>query len=73
MPVNRQPINGVAIFILAIGISHVVPHVNRVVHRLREATSDRLRDAENAIQSLGAKKRIMNEVMPHPIDVRIHH
>jgi len=34
MPINRQPINRVAIFILSIRIPFVVLHVNRVIHRL---------------------------------------
>lgn len=71
--INRQPIDGVAIFILAIGITLVVLHVNGVVHRLGETASDRLCDAENAIQSVRAKERIVNEIVPHPVDVRIHH
>ena len=48
-------------------------HVHGVVHRLREAAGDRLCDSKNAIQSLGAEERIVNEVVPHPVDVRIDH
>ena len=48
-------------------------HVHGVVHRLREAAGDRLCDSKNAIQSLGAEEGIVNEVVPHPVDVRIDH
>src|SRR6187551_2174823 len=48
-------------------------HVHGVVHRLREAACDRLCDSKNAIESLGTEERIVNEVVPHPVDVRIDH
>ena len=48
-------------------------HVHGVVHRLREAAGDRLCDSKNTIQSLGAEEGIVNEVVPHPVDVRIDH
>jgi len=48
-------------------------HVHSVVHRLRKAASNRLCDAKNAIQGIGAEERIVNEVVPHPVDVRIDH
>src|SRR5438046_6401564 len=48
-------------------------HVHGVVHRLGETAGDRLRDSKQAIEKLRPEKRVMNEVVPHPIDVRIHH
>src|SRR4029077_20198339 len=48
-------------------------HMHGVVHRLRETTSDGLSDSKKAIEQLRAEKRVMNEVVPHPVDVRIHH
>jgi hypothetical protein len=48
-------------------------HMHGVVHRLRETAGDRLRDSKQAIEQLRAEKRVMNEVVPHPVDVRIHH
>jgi hypothetical protein len=73
VPINGQPINGITFFVLAIGIPLVMLHVHDVVHRLREATGDGLCDSKNAIQRLGAEERIVNEVVPHPVDVRIDH
>ena len=71
--INGQPINGIAFFVPVIGISLVMLHVHGVVHRLRETAGNGLCDSKNAIQSLGAKERIVNEVVPHSVDVRIHH
>jgi len=48
-------------------------HVHGIVHRLRETAGDRLCDAENAIQRLRAEEWVVNEVVPHPVDVRIDH
>src|ERR1700758_11332 len=73
MSVDRQPINRVAIFILAVRVPFMMPHVHRVVHRLRKTTRDRLRDSKQTIQELGTEKRIMNEIVPHPVDVRVDH
>ena len=73
MSVDRQPIDRVAIFILAIRVPLVMLHVHRVVHRLRKAAADRLRDSKQTIQEFGAEKRIMNEIVAHPVDVRVDH
>ena len=48
-------------------------HMHGVVHRLREAAGNRLRDSKQTIEQVGAEERVMNEVVPHPVDVRIHH
>src|SRR5213080_2813664 len=48
-------------------------HMHGVVHGLRKTTRDGLSDSKKAIKKLRAEKRVMNEVVPHPIDVRIHH
>ena len=47
--------------------------MHAVVHRLGKTAGDRLRDSKQAIEQLRAEKRVMNEVVPHPVDVRIHH
>jgi hypothetical protein len=47
--------------------------VHGVVHRLRETAGDGLSDSENAVQGLRAEERIVNEVVPHPVDIRIDH
>src|SRR5207249_1268552 len=73
MTVDRQPINSVAIFILSIRISLVMLHVDGVVHCLRKATCDRLRDCKQTIQQFRAEERVVNEVVPHAVDVRIDH
>ena len=39
-------------------------HMHCVVHRLRETTSDGLRDSKKAIEELRSEKRVMNEVVP---------
>src|SRR4026207_244852 len=48
-------------------------HMHGVVHRLRKTTSDGLSESKKAIEKLRAEKRVMNEVVPHPVDVRIDH
>ncbi len=48
-------------------------HVHGVVHRLGKTTSDGLSDSKKAIEKLRSEKRVMNEVVPDAIDVRIHH
>ena len=48
-------------------------HMDGVVHRLREAAGDRLRDSKQAIEKVRAEKRVMDEIVPHPVDVRIDH
>jgi hypothetical protein len=48
-------------------------HVHGVVHGLRKTTSDGLSDSKEAIEKLRSEKRVMNEVVPDAIDVRIHH
>src|SRR5437762_8583592 len=73
MSIDRQPIDRVAIFILAVRVPLVMLHVHRVVHRLRKAAADRLRDSKQTIQEFGTEKRIMNKIVPHPVDVRVDH
>src|SRR5215471_2912911 len=48
-------------------------HMHGVVHRLRETAGDRLRYPEQTIQQLRSEERIMNKIVPHPVDVRIYH
>src|SRR5215211_2070852 len=48
-------------------------HMHGVVHGLRKTTSDGLSDSKKAIEKLRPEKRVMNEVVPDAIDVRIHH
>ena len=48
-------------------------HMHGVVHGLRKTTSDGLSDSKKAIEKLRSEKRVMNEVVPDAIDVRIHH
>ena len=71
--VYRQPIDCVTAFILSIRVSLVMPHMHRIVHRLRKAAGDRLRDSKQAIEQSRTEKRVMNKVVPYAIDVRIHH
>jgi len=71
--VDRQPIDCVTFFILPVGVPLVMLHMHGVVHCLREAAGDRLRNSKQAIDKLRSKKRVMNEVMSHPVDIRIHH
>ena len=73
MSVDRQPINRIAIFILAVRVPFVVPHVHRIVHRLRKTTRDRLRDSKETIQSLRTEERVVNKIVPYPVDIRIDH
>src|SRR2546423_2744085 len=47
-------------------------HMHAVVHCLRKTTSDGLSDSKKAIEKLRSEKRVMNEVVPDAIDVRIH-
>src|SRR5438093_10341276 len=48
-------------------------HMHGVVHGLRKTASDGLSDSKKAIEKLRSEKRVMNEVVPDAIDVRIHH
>src|SRR5213083_2181224 len=48
-------------------------HMHAVVHGLRKTTCDGLSDSKKAIEKLRSEKRVMNEVVPDAIDVRIHH
>ena len=48
-------------------------HVHGVVHRLRKAAGHGLCNSKKAIQALGAEEGVVNEVVPHPVDVRIDH
>jgi hypothetical protein len=48
-------------------------HMHGVVHRLRKTASHRLSHGKQAIEQLRAEKRVMNEVVPYPVDVRIYH
>src|ERR1051325_803528 len=73
MPIDRQPIDRVALLVLSIGVSFVMLHVHPVVHRLRETTGDRLGDAEQAIQNPGTEKRIVDKVMANAVDIGIDH
>ena len=50
--VDRQPIDRVTFFILPVGVPLVMLHMHGVVHRLREAAGDRLRDSKQAIEQL---------------------
>lgn len=71
--VNGDPVDGFAVVVGAISVSLVVLHVNGVVISLREAAGDRLNDAKKAVQKLGTKKRVVNEVMSDAVDVGIDH
>src|ERR1700736_85638 len=48
-------------------------HVDRVVHRLREAAADRLCDSKKAVHDFGTEKWIVNEIMADAVDVRVNH
>ena len=48
-------------------------HVHRVVHRLRKTARDRLRDPKQPIDQFWTEKRVVNEIVPNPVDVRIDH
>src|SRR5215469_11958896 len=50
-----------------------MPHVHRIVHRLRKTARDGLCNPEQAIQKCGTEKRVMNEIVPHPVDIRVDH
>src|SRR5437016_1460751 len=73
VPVDRYPVNRVTFFILPVRVPLVMLHMHAVVHRLRKTTSDGLSDSKKAIEKLRSEKRVMNEVVPDAIDVRIHH
>ena len=49
VPIYGQPINSIALFVLAIGIPLVMLHVHAIVYRLRETAGDGLCDSKNAI------------------------
>src|SRR5262249_28133367 len=71
--VDRQPIDGVTIFILSVRVSLVMLHMDRVVHGLRKTAGDRLCDSKQAIEQSGTEKRVMNKIVSHPVDVRVDH
>jgi hypothetical protein len=71
--INGQPINSIALFVLTIGIPLVMLHMHGVVHRLRKTAGDGLCDSKNPIQSVRTEERIVNEVVSHPVDIRIDH
>ena len=71
--VDRQPIDGVSIFILPIRVSLVMLHMDRVVHGLGKTAGDGLCDSKQPIEQFQAEERIVNEIVPHPIDVRVDH
>src|SRR5579884_519811 len=60
-------------FIGPIRVPLVMLHVDRVVIRLGKTARDRLRHSKEAIQNPRPKKGIVNEVVPHAIDVGVHH
>ena len=51
----------------------MMPHMNGVVHRLRKTARNGLRNSKQPIEQLRSEKRVMNKVVPHPVDIRIHH
>src|SRR5215471_4692372 len=71
--VNRQPIDGVSTFILPIRVSLVMLHMDRVVHGLRKTAGDGLCDSKQPIEQSQAEERVVNEIVPHPVDVRVDH
>ncbi len=50
MPVNRKPIDSLAVLVLPIGVALVMLHVDGVVVCLRKAARDRLRDSKEPIE-----------------------
>ena len=67
--VNRNPINGIAVFVRPVGITLVMLHMNALVENLTEANRDRFQDAEQAIQQGRTKIGIVNEVVGDAVDV----
>ena len=48
-------------------------NMHRVVHRLRKTAGDGLRDSKEPIEQTRAEERVVNEIVPHPVDVRVDH
>src|SRR6266511_608523 len=66
LPQNRSPLP-------RLRSSLVMLHVDGVVVGLRKATRDRLRDSKEPIEQFRAKERVMNKIVPNPVDVRVDH
>ena len=52
-----------------IGVADVAPVMDVLVKHLRKAASHRLDDAEQAIKSARAEKRVVRKIVRNPVDV----
>src|SRR6266403_1948308 len=71
--IDRDPIGRFTVLIWPISIAFVMLHVDRIVICLRKTARDRLGDSKEAIEQLGAKEGVVNEIVPYSVDVRIDH
>ena len=73
VPVDRQPIDRVAVLILPIRIALMMLHVDDVVIGLRKTAGDGLGDPKKPIEELRTEERVMNEVVTDAVDVGVDH
>ena len=67
--INRNPIDRLALFVRAVGVSLVMLHVNAFVENLAETDRDRFQDAEQTVEQRRTEIRIVNEVVGNAVDV----
>ena len=67
--VNRNPIDRLAVFVRAVGISLVMLHMDAFIENLTEADGDRFQNAEQAIKQRRTEIGIVNEVVGNAVDV----
>src|ERR1700746_1147481 len=67
MPINRQPIDGLTLFVRFIAIPHVMPMMHIFVKCLGEPKSKRFAHWEYPIQRMPAKIRVVYEIVRDPV------
>ncbi len=73
VPIDGKPVDGFARFVEAIGVAFVMLRVHRIIIGLRKAARDRLTQTEEPVEQRLPEKGIMDKIVPHPIDVGVHH
>jgi hypothetical protein len=69
MAIDRQPIDGVSMFVAPVAVSHVMAMMNVLVKSLGKAEAKRLYNPKNTIERSPREIGVVQEIMRDPIDI----
>ena len=69
MPVNRQPIDGLPLFVGPVAVPHVMPMMHVFVECLGESKRDRFHHGKHSIHRTPTEIWVVDEVVRDPVNV----